>query len=1109
MKKFYPIFYLILQTWCLFAYPQNHLISFDHIGTAEGLSQSNVECIMQDSRGFMWFGTWEGLNKYDGYTIKVYKNEPNDQNSVSNNYINGIVESKTNDLWIATNDGGLCRFDRNNEHFTRYMHDPKNANSISGNMVNSVLEDEAGKVWLGTGAGLDRFDPVKNTFEHFNFTPNDTNSIGDSYIKYVYEDTHHNLWIGTLNGGLNLFNPKTKTFTRYEHDKKNNKSIGSNNVYSIFEDSKNRLWIGTDGAALELFNQKEGIFYHFKHNENNANSLPNNVVIAINEDADNNLWISTENGGLSIFNYTNGKFTTYRNDEVNKGSISNNSIHTIYKDSKNNMWLGNFAGGVDLANHDKMQFTHFRHMMLKNSLSHNHVLAIVEDSKKNIWIGTDGGGLNLFDPKTGNFTHYRHEKNNEQSICGDYVLTVCEDSKGNIWLGTWADGVTVFNPSKNTFKHFKNDPGNASSLISNNAWKIFEDKEKNIWVGTNGGGLDLLNPDHKSFTHFQYDRNRSDGISSNTIVSIFEDSDGELWISTNNGGLNLFNKRTKTFTHYLHNDKRNSISNNTLNTILEDSYKDLWIGSRTGLNQFNKRTNRFTIYTMADGLPDNAIVGILEDSKKNLWISTDKGISCFNRFTKTFKNFGVSDGLQSNEFKEQAMCKSSSGMMYFGGINGFNQFYPDSIHAIAFEPPLVITNFQVFNKQVPIASDKNDASPLIKSISETKTITLPYSTTVFSIEYATLNYTASEKKQYAYMLEGFDKEWNEVGTSHMATYTNLDPGKYLFKVKGLNNEGNWSSNITSIQLIIKPPFWLTWWFKLGVFVAVVAVLALFYRIRIKTIKSQREKLQLQVNEQTKQLLLSAEEEHSARKEAENARIEIELVNKQLKIKNKELEQFVYVASHDLQEPLRTTTSFVELLQRQYLGKLDEKADKYLNFISDASKRMKILITDLLDFSRIGSKAKFEKVDCNLVFNNVMADILTARLESGALIQATELPVINGYPTEIKLLFQNLLINAIKFRRPDVPPQIKVTANKKEGNWEFAISDNGIGIEKQYSERIFDIFQRLHSRTEYEGSGIGLSHCKKIIELHHGKLWVESEPGKGSIFYFTIPEKNIA
>jgi len=1106
MKNLRLILCFLLMACCFVVYPQKQRVQFDHIGTAEGLSQSTVICILKDSRGFMWFGTRDGLNKYDGYTFTAYKNNPLDPNSISNNYIMDIVESKNGDLWVATLGGGICRYDRNKEQFTRYRHDSKNTNSISDDVVSSVLKDVQGKLWIGTASGLDMFDLVKNRFEHYTYNPNDTNSLSDSRVNWVLEDGQHDLWICT-NRGINLFHPESKTFTRFQHNKNDDKSIGINNVNTMFEDSKHRLWIGTDGAGMDLFDKKTGMFYHFKHDENNTNTLSANTVYVINEDAENNMWIGTESGGLSIFNYTTGIFTTHKNDEIDIGSISNNSIYSIYKDPKNNMWLGNFGGGIDLVSRDKIKIAHFKHMMLKNSLSNNFVWSIFEDSKKNIWIGTDGGGLNLFDPKSGNFTHFRHKKNNKQSICGDIVLTACEDSKGNIWIGTWDNGITVFNPRNNTYKHFKNDPAVASSLSSDNVMMIYEDKDKNIWIGTYGSGLNLFNPGHQSFTRYQYDKNRMDGISNNTIVSILEDSERKLWIGTDGGGLNLFNKKTKTFSRFLHDDTKNSISHNMLSTIYEDSNNSLWIGTRSGLSQFNKKTNRFKVYTMADGLPDNVIFGILEDGKKNLWISTNKGLSCFNPNTRSFKNFGVSDGLQSNEFNEQAYCKSKSGVMYFGGKNGLNQFFPDSIHGIVFEPPLVITNFQVFNKPVAIATGKNDPSPLTKSITETRAIELPYSNSVFSFEFATLNYTASEKKQYAYMLEGFDKEWNYAGSARIATYTNLDPATYLFKVKGLNNEGNWSSNITSIQLIIKPPFWMTWWFRLVVFTTAAGSVGAFYRFRTNTNNAQKAKLLQLVREKTLQLVLSTEEEQKARKEAEKARIETEHANKELKLKNKELEQFVYVASHDLQEPLRTTSSFVELIKQQYHGRLDEMADKYLDFISDASDRMKILIKDLLDFSRIGTNAALKKVDCNIIMKNMLLDISVIIQESKADIQYTELPVIDGYPTEIKLLFQNLVHNAIKFRKKDIAPRIKISVQKAGDYWEFAVSDNGIGMEKQYSERIFVIFQRLHTRKEYAGSGIGLSHCKKIVELHHGKIRVESIPGFGSTFYFTIHANN--
>ena len=347
------------------------------------------------------------------------------------------------------------------------------------------------------------------------------------------------------------------------------------------------------------------------------------------------------------------------------------------------------------------------------------------------------------------------------------------------------------------------------------------------------------------------------------------------------------------------------------------------------------------------------------------------------------------------------------------------------------------------------------------------------------------------------MLEGFDKTWNDIGSDHTATYTNLDPGKYIFKVRGLNNEGNWSSRTITLQLTITPPFWMTWWFRLAIVVCFAGGIIGFYRFRMNVIKTQKTKLQQQVQKQTRQLLKSTEEEQKSRKEAEQANIDLER-------KNKELEQFAYVASHDLQEPLRTTSSFVGLIQKQYKGQLDEKADKYLSFIAQSSDRMKVLIKDLLDYSRIGRKKELEEVDCNIMLNEVLADLGKAINETGAEITTEQLPVVNGYLTEIKQLFQNLIINAIKFREKTIPPQINISVQKISGYWQFAFKDNGIGIAKENNERIFIIFQRLHTRNEYSGSGIGLSHSKKIVELHKGKIWMESELGKGTTFYFTLP-----
>jgi ligand-binding sensor domain-containing protein/signal transduction histidine kinase len=1072
------------QVFIFCSYGQNPHLQFDHLSTADGLSLNNVQSIIQDHRGFMWFGTPDGLNKYDGYRFTVFKNNPADSNSLSYNFIRCLANSKNGGLWVATMAGGLCLYDHNKEHFIRFRHDAKNINTISDDNVNAVWEDENENVWIGTSAGLDMFNQRQNKFVHFKKQAGNNRSLGDNYVRSIFEDARHNLWIATQYGGINLLNKKDNSFIRFEHDVNNPTSICYNNIITIFEDSQQRLWIGSDGHGMDYFDRKNGIFHHYRKDENNTNSLAADAVYAFNEDAEKNLWIGTENGGLSVFNFKNNQFTTYQNDDIDKESISNNSLYSIYRDQKNNMWLGNYSGGIDLAGSDKSIFFHYKHMMQKNSLSHNNVLSIEEDSKHKLWIGTDGGGLNLFDPITGSFAHFRHDKNNKNSICGDYVLATLADSKGNIWVGTWGDGLTQYNPAQKTWRHFKYKSGDSTGLNCNNIRKIYEDKQKNIWICTYGGGLNLLNEDGTSFTHFVPDSQNPTSISYVNIESVFEDSEDNFWVCTDGGGVDLFNKKNKTFTNFAHDATKNSISNNSVSSVMEDANKNLWFCTYNGLNKYSNKTKKFASYTTADGLPGNVIMGIVQDHNKNYWISTTNGISFFNPLTRIFKNYSIADGLQSQEFKEQAVCKTASGILYFGGVNGFNQFNPDTIHTISFEPPLVITNFLVFNKNVPIGLNGKDAIALSKSITETKTITLPYSSSVFSFEFASLNYTSNEKKKYAYMLENFDKDWNDAGTERMATYTNLDPGEYTFKVKGLNNEGIWSPKIVSIKLIIKPPFYLTWWFKLLVLFTVTGGIVALYMNRVAGIRKQQMKLQQQVDEKTRQLVLA---------------------NNDLTIKNKELEQFAYVASHDLQEPLRTTTGFVSLLQQQYKGKLDERADKYLSFLSEASNRMRVLIADLLDFSRIGSNKEFERVNCNVILKNVKEDIMIAVNETGAAIESDTLPVINGHAFEIQILFQNLILNAIKFRKKNTAPQIIIGVSKINRYWQFAFKDNGIGIEAQYTQRIFDIFQRLHTRAEYEGSGIGLSHCKKIVELHYGKIWVESALGEGSTFYFTIPD----
>ena len=1093
--RYFLLFFLLIAG--VFAFSQKQRIHFENIGTNAGLSQSNVICIFQDSRGFMWFGTRDGLNKYDGYKFTLYKYDADDDQSISQSTIHGIVEDDEGNLWISAWGGGLDMFDRDTEKFIHHRVDFKYPFNIASTFISSLVYGSDGNIWIGTeGSGLEMYSRKTNKFIAYTHNENDPKSLSNNVIKAVTEDSKHNIWAGTLSGGLELFDRKTKSFTHFKHETKNAGSLFSDSIWTLFIDHQDRLWIGFLGGGLDMFDNDKKTFIHYRNNPADVQSIQPDLIRAINEDDHGNLWIGTENGGLSIFNTQSGLFEKYIMDDADKESINDNSIWSVCKDNKKNMWVGTFGAGINIVHRDANNFKLYRHNSSTFSLNNNRVLSILEDSKNNLWIGTDGGGMNLFDPKKGTFTHYMQEPSNRNSIGGNYVLKIFEDSHGNLWIGTWGNGLTVYNKEKNTYQHFKYDPAKPKGLGGNNVWAIAEDADKNIWIGfyNSSSGVDMFDKKTNSFIHYSNDLLNTTSISNNIVNTIFKGKNGNLWIGTNGGGLDLFNQKTKTFTHI--NAQTSGISNNEIYCLIEDREENLWIGTHLGLNRMDKRTGSITKYYVKDGLPSNTITGLLADEKGYLWISTYNGLSRFDPVQKVFKNFGINNGLQSNEFKMNSCYKSRSGKMYFGGINGFNEFLPESVKEIVYEPPLVFTDFQIFNKQVLVSGGGKNISPLTKSITETRELVLSYKQSVISFEFASLNFTGQNKKQYAYMLVGFDKDWNDIGSKHIATYTNLDPGTYLLKVRGLNNEGKWSAKIAEIKITITPPYWETWWFRSIIIITILGSAYTFYKFRIRAVNAQKTLLEKQVAERTESLAMMTENERKARREADEA-------NTELGRKNKELEEFAYIASHDLQEPLRTTSSFIQLLQQRYSGQLDEKADKYFNFILDASERMKLLIKNMLEYSRLGNNKEMEQVDCNKKLQEVIADLGIAIKEAGALITYDSLPILSGYPLELKQLFQNLVTNAIKFRKKDTQPELNISVKKVPGFWEFAFKDNGIGLDEKHSEKIFVIFQRLHTRTEYEGSGIGLSHCKKIAELHHGRIWLKSAPGQGSTFYFTL------
>jgi signal transduction histidine kinase/ligand-binding sensor domain-containing protein/ActR/RegA family two-component response regulator len=1090
------ILFLLTTT---FAYPQTGHLFFEHLGTAQGLSQSNVICSLQDSRGFMWFGTREGLNKYNGYNFTVYKNEIGDDRSLSNNLVNDIVEDSRGDLWVGTWGGGLDRFDRKTDQFTHFRHHANDTGGISSNLVLALLKDSKGMLWIGTeDGGLDRMDSTGH-FIHYRNRPGDPTSLADNHVKHLYEDANHRIWVATLNGGLNVLDQATGVFQHYEHNEGRPGSIRNNYVTYVYGDRHQRIWVGT-ASGLDRYDPARDQFIHYPGDSKNPDSgVTSYLVNSMDEDAEGNMWIGTENDGLIILNPETNSVYHYRHDDVDPASLSTNSLWSIYMDSKKNMWIGSFTGGIDFVCRDARKFIHYKHNSSPYSLSSNQVLCLLEDSRQNLWIGTDGGGLNLMDRKTGRFQHFRHIPGNPSSIGGDYVLKVIEDSKRNLWLGTWGDGVTIFNPRTNSYRHFKHQTGDSSSLSFNNVWTLCEDRQHQIWVGTYGGGLNVYDPVHGGFIHYRHNPSDPGSLANDKVHTITQDREGRLWIGMDGGGLDLYNPLTHQFAHYRHQENAAGLCSNNIDNIYEARSGDLWISTTQGLCRYEVNANRWTTYTTRDGLPDNVIFGVLEDSAGCLWISTNKGLCQLDYLHQHARNFSVADGLQANEFKEQAFCPSRSGVMYFGGINGFNVIAPENILPEPFDPPLVMTNFQIFNQEVPIGIGENGSSPLSADISETKQISLPYKSSVISFTFASLNYTDAGKKRYAYMLEGFDKDWNYVRLRRSVTYTNLDPGHYVFRVKGYNNDGEWSSKMLELRLEIRPAFWMTWWFRTLVVLCIAGGAIMLYRLRIRTMNAQKKELERQVRERTERLVILSEEERKARQEAEQA--------------NMAKSVFLATMSHEIRTPMNGVIGMAGLLAET---ELTEQQRSYNETIISCGESLLNVLNDILDFSKIDSgKMEIEQQDFDLrgCIEGVL-DLFYKKANQSGLrlsfwIEEGVPPVIVGDALRLRQVLINLVSNAVKFTEHGEihVGVVKLRRDKVSGEIElaFEVRDTGIGIPSEKIEMLFKSFSQVDSSTtrKYGGTGLGLAISEKLVLLMGGGITVQSRQGEGTIFTFTI------
>jgi signal transduction histidine kinase/ligand-binding sensor domain-containing protein/DNA-binding response OmpR family regulator len=1054
-------------------------VRFEHLTSEDGLSYSVIKCFIQDHKGMIWIGTGNGLNKYDGNKFKVYRNIPGDSTSISYNWINRLYEDSAGQLWIGLISGGLCRYNREMDNFVRYVPIKDDTTSLKGRRVNAIYEFKDGNqstLWIGTVGAINKFNPETNNFKHYYPEGKKRRyKTNNNFLGTIVHDGSNRLWISTWREGLFYYDAVGDRFVRYQPSK-NFKIKFVLSLYATKEQGKDILWAGTYIDGLYKIEIESGKVKQFLHEKESAGDETKNSIFAIYPDTDlpgADLWLGSYNG-LYRFNTINETYFNYKYDVGHSESLNSDFIEAVYKDKSGLVWIGTDRG----VNKLNPLFSNFHNLgqnnTSQNNLSNNTVTAICGteiSGRKTLWIGTSNG-LKKYDPKTGQISYIINDPNSVSSLSNNYIMSILY-SNNFLWIGT-NNGLNRINPITCKIKRYfipDTDPA------ANQIYTLAEDEAGVIWMGTLGSPIYSFDPKNEKFS-------RHIGYSS--VYSLFFDSFGYLWTGLQ-AGLRRINLNSKKSTWYWHNSKDEStISHNEISAILESKNKTLWIGTAAGLNKYNRETESFIRYTDKDGLPSNLICAILEDDHGNLWISTSKGISKFNPENITFKNFDAGDGLQGNEFKYLSAYKNKRGEMFFGGTNGLTMFHPDRIKNNTFIPPVVLTDFQIFNKNIR----PGENSILKNNITETKEILIPYDQSVFSFEFAALDYFNPKKNQYAYQMEGIDPNWVYIDASRrFATYTNLDAGEYTFRVKGSNNDGLWNEEGTSVKVIILPPWWKTNWaytFYLIFFGFVVYGVWRFQTNRLK-MKQQMEMKNFEADK--------------------------------LREVDKMKSHFFANISHEFRTPLTLIKGPVkQMLDEKFVGNIKEQYKMILR----NSDRLLGLINQILDLSKLESgemKLKVSKTDIIKYLKGLVQSFSSfAERKKISLKFDNKIKILMGYIDHDKLekIITNLLSNAFKFTPESGVVEVAVLTTplpaaspfSKGGTRgvQISISNTGTGIPADQIEKIFDRFYQVDDnyKKDSEGSGIGLALTKELVEVCHGEISISSIPNKTTTFFVTLP-----
>ncbi len=1079
MKSLILFGFLAAMLCNLYAQPYKYYTNRD------GLSKNTVTSILKDSRGFMWFGTPVGLNRFDGYKFKTYFHNENDSTSICNNNIRKILEDEKGDFWLATTNG-LSKYNYETNRFINYFHDPNKNGTLSNNYINSIILDRNRNLWIATSEGFDKYLPATNTFKHFVFRANDRGIL-------------------------------------------ENKS-----VYDIIQDSKGLFWLCAEGSGLVSFSEETEQFSIFKGDEGLSpigNSINGKIFV---QNETNILKINAENGFFD-FNTQTKRFSLSKPSQKNENldQIDYNPLIDLYDDKAGSFWIKSPSRGIIFYDSTKNKFKSFSDANSNYGLIDKSVAAFAEDKNGNIWIGTSKG-LCTFNPISKSFANRTTSSKTVYAIHKS-IFALCFDKNQNLWIGS-SSGLYHYNTKTDKLKAYYHDFQNSNSLINDKVDCIFEDSKGNIWVG--GSGLNLYIKSSDNFKQFKAIKNSNKTVNSQYVVHIYENKSGELWITTWAGGINIYHPDTKEFS-FITNDlsQKSIIKSNDIGSVVEDSKGFLWCTSNYGITKYNTFTKKAEWYSENDGLVNNVVSDVLEDDNGMIWISTGKGVSMFNPESSLFKNYDVDDGLQGNEFTYNTALKGHDGKLYFGGTEGFSIIDPGVLRENKTKPKVCITDIQIFNKSVGIGEKLNGRVILPQNIVDTKSITLSHHESVISLEFAALHFTNPEKNQYAYMLEGLDDKWNyTTAQRRYVTYTTLNPGKYTFKVKASNSDGVWNETPTSLELIILPPWWKTIWFKVFLIVFLIGLIQLAFYIQLNSIRNSKKKFEKLVRLRTNDLeeansqlgsqkenlenLNTALETHQ--QEIEFQKEEISQQNNDLKTKNNEileisqrihdldqmkLRYFTNI-SHEFRTPITLITSPLDSLIES--GAFDKKNHDQLSIIKNSANRLLRLVNQLLDIGKLDSGTmlvKKTKGDFVKFVESILASYKgqakQRNIDLGFETGLSELNILFDFDKMEKVFF-NLLSNSFKFVPDGASVLLRLSV---EGNEVVVqVSDTGIGIPKDQLNKIFEPFYQVDSSNTrfHEGSGIGLYHTQELVLLLDGTINISSAEGKGTTVEVKFP-----